>query len=98
MTTASEDLDEECRHGITRRFCADCNGTAERFRRERDLEVERVLKLEGWFPARYSGRCAIDNTRYEVSSPIRRKTHLDQCNAGSASYVGMCCAPEKEEE
>jgi hypothetical protein len=98
MTTASEDLDGECRHLLTRRFCADCNGTAERYRREHDLEVERVLALGGWFPAKYGGRCAKCSTRYEPGCPIRKRSGLDRCNAGSASYIAMCCAPTEEDD
>lgn len=97
MTTATEDLDDECIHLLTRRFCADCNGTAERFRREHDLEVERVLALDGWFPARYNGRCARCNTRYESGSAIRRKTALDRdISIEQPNFVNMCCAPEAE--
>lgn len=96
MTTASEDLDGECIHLLTRRFCADCNGKADLQRREHDMEVERVLKLDGWFEAKYNGRCAIDNTYYHSGSPIRRRTRLDHCNVGASSYVAMCCAPEAE--
>lgn len=96
MTTATEDLDGECIHLITRRFCADCNGTAERFRRERDLEVERVLTLDGWFLGTYGGRCARCSTRYEPRTPVRKRNALDRIGTNPLSYIGMCCAPEAE--
>jgi hypothetical protein len=98
MTNASEDLDGECIHLLTRRFCADCNGVADMQRKEHDLEVERVLAMPGWFPAKYPGRCAKDNTYYHPGTPIRRKNGLDRCNVGSSSWVAMCCAPAEEDE
>jgi hypothetical protein len=97
MTTASQDLDEECIHLLTRRFCALCNGVADLQRRERDLEVERVLKLPGWRVAKYNGRCAKCRTWYALSSPIRKKTNLDHCPADSPNWIGMCCAPTEDE-
>lgn len=96
MTTASQDLNEQCKHELTRRFCSLCNGKEDLGRREHDLEVERVLALPGWFAAAYNGRCARCNKRYSSGSAVRRKNNLDRCNAGSASYIGMCCAPEEE--
>lgn len=98
MTTASEDLDGECIHLLTRRFCAHCNGVADLQRKEHDLEVERVLALPGWFAAKYNGRCALCNTYYGSGSPIRRRTGLDRANVGAASWVGMCCAPTEEDD
>lgn len=97
MTSATEDLEGKCIHEITRRFCADCNGTAERFRREHDLEVERVLALPGWRAANYGGRCARCRTRYESGSAIRKKTNLDRCPEESPNWIGMCCAPREGE-
>lgn len=96
MTTASQDLDEQCKHEITRRFCSLCNGKEDAGRRERDLEVERVLALPGWFSANYNGRCALCNERYSSGSAIRRKTHLERSGPNESRYVGMCCAPEAE--
>lgn len=96
MTTASEDLNQECRHELTRRFCADCNGTADLQRREHDLEVERVLALDGWFAGKYNGRCALCRTYYHSGSPIRKKTNLDHAPTDSPNWVGMCCAPDPE--
>lgn len=97
MTTASEDLDAECIHQLTRRFCGLCNGTAEKFRREHDLEVERVLALGGWWESIYGGRCAKCRTHYGSGSPIRRKNNLDHCPPDSPNYIGMCCAPREGE-
>jgi hypothetical protein len=97
MTSASEDLDQLCKHEITRRFCADCNGTAERFRRENDLEMERVLALGNWFPARYGGRCAGCNERYESGVAIRRATEEEARYTQRGKYFAMCCAPKEGE-
>jgi hypothetical protein len=97
MTTASQDLDETCKHDITRRFCSLCNGLEDLQRRERDLEVERVLALGEWFSAKYGGRCAKCNTRYEPGCPIRRKTQLERTSPNESRWVAMCCAPEEEE-
>lgn len=95
MTTASEDLDEQCRHLLTRRFCADCNGVAEKFRREHDLEVERVLALGEWFPARYGGQCAECGERFHPGVPIRNSGALE--TKSGRSWVAMCCAPKEGE-
>lgn len=89
MTTASEDLDQECIHLLTRRFCALCNGTEDLHRKEHDLEVERVLALPGWFMAKYGGQCAGCGSRFHSGSPISRSEF-------GGSYLGMCCAPEEE--
>jgi hypothetical protein len=97
MTTASQDLDGECIHLLTRRFCADCNGTADLQRREHDLEVERVLALPGWKLSQYGGRCAKCRTYYTPRSPIRKKNGLDRCPPDSPNWIGMCCAPTEEE-
>lgn len=96
MTTASQDLDDTCKHDIMRRSCSLCNGLEDLRRRERDLEVERVLALPGWFMASYNGRCALCNERYESGSAIRSKTHLERNGPNESRYVGMCCAPEAE--
>ena len=96
MTTASEDLDQECIHLLTRRFCALCNGVADLKRREHDLDVERVLAIPGWKSSMYGGRCAKCRTHYDSGSPIRKKTNLDRCPADSPNWIAMCCAPEGE--
>lgn len=95
MTTASEDLDGECIHLITRRFCADCNGTVDLQRKQNDLEAERVLALPGWRVAMYGGRCAKSGHRYDPGSPI---AHIDVLGIESSTgnWVGACCAPEAE--
>ena len=96
MTTATEDLDGECKHELTRRFCSLCNGAEDAGRRARDLEVERVLALPGWRLAMYGGKCARCRTRYDPGSAIRRKNALDRCPEDSPNWIGMCCAPEDE--
>lgn len=96
MTTASQDLDELCKHELTRRFCSLCNGKEDLGRRDHDLEVERVLALEGWFTANYNGRCALCGERYSSGSAIRRKTNLERNGPNESRYVNMCCAPEAE--
>lgn len=96
MTTATQDLDEECIHLLTRRFCALCNGTVDLQRRERDLEVERVLALGGWFPARYGGRCAKCGERFSSGCPITKSGQFE--NRTGSPYVAMCCAPADGED
>lgn len=98
MTTASQDLDGECIHLLTRRFCADCNGTVDLQRKQHDLEVERVLAIPGWRVSMYGGRCARCRTHYGASSPIRKKNGLDRCPEDSPNWIGMCCAPTEEDE
>jgi hypothetical protein len=98
MTTASQDLDGECIHLLTRRFCAHCNGTVDLQRKSHDLEVERVLALPGWFAGQYGGKCAKCRTHYGSGSPIRRKNGLDRCPKDSPNYIAMCCAPGEDEE
>lgn len=94
MTTATEDQDGECVHALTRRWCGLCNGTVDLQRRQRDLEVERMLELPGWRVSQYGGRCARCRTRYESGTPIRKKTNLDRCPMDSPNWIAMCCAPE----
>jgi hypothetical protein len=98
MTSASEDLDQQCKHELTRRTCGLCNGVAERFRREHDLEVERVLALGGWFPARYGGRCGGCSETFHPGTPIRRKQEEEFRTTNGNEYVAMCCAPKEGEE
>jgi hypothetical protein len=95
MTTATEDLDGECIHLLTRRWCGICNGTVDLMRRERDLAVEELLQHPGWRVANYGGRCARCRTRYEPGTPIRKKTALDRCPPDSPNWVAMCCVPQE---
>lgn len=98
MTTASQDLDAECIHLLTRRFCADCNGVADLQRRAHGLEVERVLSIPGWKAGNYGGRCAKCRTHYDPGTPIRKKNGLDHCPPDSPNWIAMCCAPTEEED
>jgi hypothetical protein len=94
MTTASEDLESQCKHEITRRFCSMCNGFEDLQRREHDLKVETILKIPGWKASNYGGRCARCRGRYHPGTPIRKKTNLDHCPPDSPNWVAMCCAAE----
>jgi hypothetical protein len=98
VTTASQDLDEECKHQLTRRFCGLCNGLEDLRRREHDLDVERVLALPGWRVSMYGGRCAKCRTHYGSGSPIRKKNGLDRCPPDSPNWIAMCCAPTEEDD
>lgn len=98
MTTASEDLEEQCKHELTRRFCSLCNGKEDLGRREQDLEVERVLALPGWKAGNYGGRCAKCRTHYNPGTPIRKKNGLDRCPPDSPNWIAMCCAPTEDED
>lgn len=97
MTNATQDLDGECIHLLTRRFCALCNGVEDLQRRQRDLEVERVLALDDWFAAKYGGQCAIDNRHFHPGTPIRKVTKLDHAANPFGNWVAMCCAPQEDE-
>lgn len=87
---------EECIHLLNPAWCADCNGEAAQARKDRDLEIERVLKLPHWVKANYPGRCALCREYYHLSTPIRHKTNLDRVPASHGNWIGMCCAPAGE--
>lgn len=93
MTTAGKDLDQECIHEITRRFCGDCNGLVDLQRKQNDLESERVLALSGWRVAMYGGRCAQCGRHYDSGSPIAHINVLG-IESSTGNWVGACCAPE----
>jgi hypothetical protein len=98
VTTATEDLDGQCIHELTRRFCSLCNGAEDLGRKEHALEVERVLALPGWREARYGGKCAKCRTHYDPGCAIRKKNGLDRCPEQSPNWIAMCCAPAEEDE
>lgn len=95
MTTASQDLNNQCIHELTRRFCALCNGKEDLRRKERDLEVERVLALGEWFPSLYGGNCANCRERFHSGTPIKPAGQFETASGGA--YIAMCCAPSEEE-
>lgn len=83
--------DDECRHGMTPAFCADCTGRDGGAYAESDRRA-RLLNHYGWREAKYPGRCAACGGWYRPGEPIA----LDARPGGVDGWIASCCEEEND--
>lgn len=91
------DLDGECVHLLTRRWCGICNpNQSENVAGMSDSKLlDILLTRKGWIASSYPGYCADCGDEYDLGTPI---CVLDPNGRGDdrPSWKAMCCANEND--
>lgn len=80
---------EECRHGMTPAYCADCTGRDGGQHAQGDRD-QRLVDHYGWMRAKHPGICASCREHFPAGTPIA----LDARSGGVDGWIASCCEDE----